>query len=203
MPDEKSPISFARHAASLIVLRDGASGPEVLMGVRGAGHRFMPNCLVFPGGAVDSADADAKTASEPAPHTLAMLGRKAKPRLARAIVVAAARELEEETGLSLGRPPRLCGVHYLCRAVTPTTSPIRFNARFLIVAAEETEGTPGDTGELQSVGYRPLEAVKGDDLMLVTREVLQRLAAWLALPSDARLARPSLDVFKQRRWRTE
>ena len=202
MPD-KTPVSFARHAASLIVLRESASGPEVLMGVRGAGHRFMPNCLVFPGGAVDAADAEAKAASEPGPHTLAMLGRKARPRLARAIVIAAARELEEETGLSLGRPPRLGGVHYLCRAITPTASPIRFNARFLIVAADEAEGTPGDTGELQSVGFRPVEAALREDLMLVTREVLQRLVAWLALPSGARLARPSLDVFKQRRWRTE
>ena len=41
---------FARHAASLLLWRRGEAGPEVLMGVRGAGHRFMPNRLVFPGG---------------------------------------------------------------------------------------------------------------------------------------------------------
>ena len=35
-----------KPAASLVVLCDGA---EVLMGMRGAGHRFMPNRLVFPG----------------------------------------------------------------------------------------------------------------------------------------------------------
>ena len=203
MPAKTPRPVFARHAASLIVTRDGASGPEVLMGVRGAGHRFMPNCLVFPGGAVDRADADGKTASEPSPHLLAMLGRNAKPRLARAIAIAAARELEEETGLSLGRPPRLGGIHYLCRAVTPPSSPIRFNARFLVVAADQAEGTPGDTHELQSVAFRPLEAAIRDNLMLVTREVLQRFAAWLALPADARLSRPSLDVFKQRRWGAE
>ena len=38
----------ARHAASLVVLRAGPE-PEMLMGMRGARHRFMPNRLVFPG----------------------------------------------------------------------------------------------------------------------------------------------------------
>lgn len=44
-----------RHAASLILWRHSGqqaeSGTvEVLMGMRAAGHRFMPNRLVFPGG---------------------------------------------------------------------------------------------------------------------------------------------------------
>ena len=48
------PTVRARHAASLVVLRHSTSGePELLMGMRGARHRFMPNRLVFPGGAVD------------------------------------------------------------------------------------------------------------------------------------------------------
>ena len=37
----KPPVP-ARPAASLVVLRQG-DGPEVLMGMRGAKHRFMPN----------------------------------------------------------------------------------------------------------------------------------------------------------------
>ena len=52
-----------RDAASLIVLRRDTSAPAVLMGLRGAGHRFMPNRLVFPGGAVDPGDADAPAAA--------------------------------------------------------------------------------------------------------------------------------------------
>ena len=64
-----------------------------------------------------------------------MLAKGAKPRLAQALAVAAARELEEETGLSLGSPPDLSGLDYLCRAITPPESPIRFNARFFIVDA--------------------------------------------------------------------
>ena len=45
-----------RHAASLIVYREDGDDVSMLMGMRGAKHRFMPNRLVFPGGAVDHAD---------------------------------------------------------------------------------------------------------------------------------------------------
>ena len=91
----------ARHAASLVVLRRRASGePELLMGMRGARHRFMPNRLVFPGGAVDRADLNAPAASGLAPHTRALLERRTNPRLAHGLGIAAARELDEETGLT-------------------------------------------------------------------------------------------------------
>jgi 8-oxo-dGTP pyrophosphatase MutT (NUDIX family) len=194
---------FARHAASLIVLQAGPLGTEVLMGLRGAGHRFMPNRLVFPGGAVDPADAARPAATEPRVEVLAMLGRAARPRLARALVAAAARELEEETGLSLGRPPRLDVIDYLCRAVTPPSSPIRFNARFLVTEAAAVQGALGGSGELEGVRFYPLSEALALDLALVTREVLVRLQAWLALSAEARHARASTDVFKQRRWRLE
>ena len=81
-PPAKRPV-FARHAASLIVLRAGPPGLEVLMGLRGAGHRFMPNRLVFPGGSVDPGDATRPAATEPRDDVLAALGRAARPRLPR------------------------------------------------------------------------------------------------------------------------
>ena len=195
--------AFARHAASLLVLRQATAGPEVLMGQRGAGHRFMPNRLVFPGGAVDPADARSPAAAEPRPDVLAMLGRGARPRLARALVAAAARELLEESGLSLGTPPRLDGVDYLCRAVTPPGSPIRFNARFLVVDAAEVGGTLAGSGELEGLRYLSVAEALALDLALVTREVLLRLLAWLALPPGDRRTRAQLDVFTKRRWRLE
>lgn len=198
----KRPV-FARHAASLIVLQTGPFGCEVLMGLRGAGHRFMPNRLVFPGGAVDPGDATGPAATEPRDDVLAALGRAARPRLARALVVAAARELEEETGLTLGAPPRLDVIDYLCRAVTPPSRPMRFNARFLVVDASATRGELGGSGELEGVRFYPLEEALALDLALVTREVLERLQGWLALPHPMRRARPSTDVFKERRWRLE
>jgi 8-oxo-dGTP pyrophosphatase MutT (NUDIX family) len=194
---------FARHAASLIVLRAGSSKHEVLMGLRGAGHRFMPNRLVFPGGAVDRGDATRPAATEPRDDVLAAVGRAARPRLARALVVAAVRELEEETGLTLGTPPRLDAIDYLCRAVTPPASTMRFNARFLVVDAAATQGTLGGSGELEAVRFYPMAEALALDLALVTREVLERLQSWLALPEPLRRARSRTDVFKERRWREE
>ncbi len=173
------------------------------MGLRGAGHRFMPNRLVFPGGAVDPGDGTRPAAAEPRDDVLAAMGRAARPRLARAVVMAAARALEEETGLTLGTPPRLDAVDYLCRAVTPTASAIRFNARFLVVDAAAVQGTLGGSGELEAVRFYPLAEALALDLAVVTRQVLERLLAWLALPDAERRVRPRTGVFRERRWREE
>ena len=143
------------------------------MGMRGAGHRFMPSRLVFPGGAVDPGDRTAPSAAEPNPVTLAMLGRHAQKPLARALVYAAARELQEETGLTLGTPPRLDQIEYLCRAVTPPTLPMRFNARFLTAPFEIAEGEPHDTHELENVRFYEAAELLALDVALVTREVLR------------------------------
>ena len=132
-----------------------------------------------------------------------MLGRNARPALARAIAIAVARELFEETGSSLGHPPRLDRLDYLCRAVTPPDSPIRFNARFLIASADDIEGTPRNSDELQDVRFVTFDALQNEDLVLVTREVVQRLQLWLALTKAERLHRPDLHVFKRRRWGLE
>lgn len=171
------------------------------MGLRGAGHRFMPNRLVFPGGAVDAADTRAPAATEPSPATLTMLARNAPPGLARALVMAAARELEEETGLSFGTPPRLDTMAYLCRAVTPPQLPIRFNARFLTADAATVEGKPHSSHELEDVRFYPLEEALALDTMRVTHEVLLRLQAMLAMPAPE--GRTDLFVFRNRRWEPE
>lgn len=185
---------FARHAASLLLWRNGAAGVEVLMGVRGAGHRFVPGRLVFPGGAVDAADRIAAAASEPDAGVLAILGRSVRAPLARGLVMAAARELEEETGLSLGRPPGLAGLSYLCRAVTPPASPIRFNARFFVASAGLATGVARDSDELESVRFYPVREALELGLMEVTRAVLERLEGHLAGRVEA------LSAYRGRRW---
>ena len=72
-----------KPAASLLVLRMGAISrkAEVLMGMRGAKHKFMPNRLVFPGGRVDPEDHGVAPASEmPASRMTASLGGRRNAR---------------------------------------------------------------------------------------------------------------------------
>jgi 8-oxo-dGTP pyrophosphatase MutT (NUDIX family) len=173
----------ARDAASLVVVAPaGEGGPAVLMGLRGPGHRFSPNRLVFPGGAVEPEDFDAPAAT-PLPDAL---------RAAR----AAARELLEETGLSLGAPPALDGLAYLCRAVTPPGAPIRFNARFLMVAAARVGGVLGGSGELEALRFWPVAEAMAADLHPVQHGVLEQVRQRLAGAAEG----VGMMLFEHRRW---
>jgi 8-oxo-dGTP pyrophosphatase MutT (NUDIX family) len=187
-----------RDAASLIVVERQGGAVSVLMGRRAASHRFMPRQLVFPGGAVDRADFRTKAARALSPATASMLEKGARPSLARALAIAAARELAEETGLSLGQPPALDGLFYLCRATTPPASPIRFHARFLVVAAETLGGKLGGSGELEDLRFYAVEEGRLAGLSWITARVLEELATWLGLPETLRSGvRPSA-VFRNR-----
>lgn len=206
MPDDASliarrPTVRAKHAASLIVLRIVNGEPHMLMGMRGAKHRFMPNCLVFPGGRVDPADLSAPFATPLSPATERSLRKKANAALARGLALAAARELHEETGLSLGRPPHLHGLHYLARAVTPPGSPIRFNARFLVVEGHHVSGEIGGDGELEELRFYGMTEALALELALPTRRVLERLKAWLGLSEAERHAETHTPVLlRDRGW---
>src|SRR6476646_11961522 len=86
-----------RHAASLVLLREGPAGISVLMGRRGRLARFMPGFYVCPGGRVAADDRETWRAEMGATHAA---DGAAFLRLAR----AALRETYEETGLLVGSP---------------------------------------------------------------------------------------------------
>jgi 8-oxo-dGTP pyrophosphatase MutT (NUDIX family) len=206
LPDDalqiaRRPTVRAKHAASLIVLRLEDDGPRVLMGMRGAKHRFMPNRLVFPGGRVDRSDLTAPFATPLSAATERALRKKTNARLAYGLAAAAARELLEETGLSLGNPPRLDGMHYLARAVTPPGLPIRFNARFLLVEGRYISGELGGDGELDGLRFYSTDEALALELALPTRLVLERLKLWLAMPEADRSAQTRTPVLlRDRGW---
>jgi 8-oxo-dGTP pyrophosphatase MutT (NUDIX family) len=180
-----------RHAASLILWREGADGPEALMGRRHRDLRFMPGLLVFPGGRVDRADHRARPATPLRPATRRMLEASATPGLARALAVAALRELHEESGLAIGQTdaPDLGVLDYLCRAITPPGRPLRFDARFLLAPAEAATGEIRGSGELEEIRYFPLRELAGEKLAPITRLIAGEFEAWLAMPPAARARR--------------
>ena len=169
------------------------------MGMRGHKHRFMPNRLVFPGGAVDRADLTAPCATKLRPHTERLLRKNANAHLAHGIGAAAARELLEETGLTLGMPPSLDGLEFLARAVTPPANPIRFNARFLVVSADRVSGALGGDGELDNLRYYGMHEAMALDLAVPTRRVMERLRDWLEMSADERLEQTHTAVLKRDR----
>ena len=207
VPVKKKPVT-PRHAASLIIVRESrGAGVELLMGVRGSKARFMPNVLVFPGGRVDPDDHKAPFATPLREDTHTLLARKATPRLVRGLALAAARELEEETGLTLahapGAPPALDGLDYLCRAVTPSYVHMRFNARFLVTEADRVTGTLGGSGELEKLRWYAIDDALGHDLAGITRDVLRNLQTYLAMSPEQRRARAETPINQQNRWRME
>jgi 8-oxo-dGTP pyrophosphatase MutT (NUDIX family) len=102
---QRAPHSTAvtpRAAATTLVVRDGPRGLEVLMVRRSPTASFMPGAYVFPGGAVDSADAGADVDENPATLARRIGAVTEVGDQARAYAVAALRECFEECGLWLG-----------------------------------------------------------------------------------------------------
>ncbi len=151
------------------------------MGRREPRQRFMPNVYVFPGGRVDPLDRRRAVLRELRPEVAAALEAKWEPARARALAVAAVRETYEETGLAFGRVsdngelcPALDGLDYLARAITPRASPVRYHARFFLVAAERASGELGGTGELQDLGFVKLSEALELPIIGVTAFVLRQ-----------------------------
>lgn len=131
-----------RPAATTLVLRDSALGPEVLMVQRSPQASFMPGAYVFPGGAVDAADAAAAAGcDEPAERLLARIGAvTGVGHAAPAYAVAALRECLEECGLWLGIDAPLPGL-------ADWRARLHAGAPFAALAAEA--GLPLHTSALQ------------------------------------------------------
>ncbi len=146
-------VTVPRVAASVIVLRDSAEGPEVLLVQRNPAARFMGGAWVFPGGAVHDEDRDAAG--------------------------TAVRELEEEAGLAIEDKSALV---QWSRWITPAQVKIRFDTWFLVARAPDgAEATVDGEECVDSRWLRPqqaLDAYQRDELLLVfpTIRHLQELA---------------------------
>jgi len=202
--DARHPVK-PRDSASMLVLRTGSNGLEVLMGRRGRKAVFS-NAYVFAGGKVDRADRRPIPARDLHPD----LGRRlsSDPGKSRAIAMAAVRETFEETGLVLGAPgdlgdtgdaswddmralglaPDLEKLHYVGQAITPASRAVRFNARFFCAWAKDMTGDLGGSGELADLAFIPardaLELPTVDVTQFMLEEILRREAAGFVTPSQ-------------------
>lgn len=193
-----------RDAATIIVVRDRLGDtPRVLMGQRGSKAAFMPNKVVFPGGAVDPLDHQIQLAQQITAPCRARLSAHAADDLADAICVAAIRELWEETGLFLGVPgswpasaptewngfvtagivPTASQLCFVFRALTPPGRTRRFDARFFLVEADALHGDIDDfsnaSDELSNLQWVPLSETRALDLPFITEVVLAEVCASL------------------------
>ena len=93
-----------RLAATVVLLREGRGGPEVLLTQRPSSMAFAADVHVFPGGRLDRGDSEAalvdRTTIEPA-AAAELLGGDLEPLMAIGLHVAAIRELFEEAGVLL------------------------------------------------------------------------------------------------------
>lgn len=195
-PIDKSAL---RDAATIIVLRDSATRPAILMGQRGSSAAFMPNKYVFPGGAVDVGDAAIDVTLNAV--EAARLTQESQ-HAASTLAAAAIRELWEETGQVLGRPsdwpdapqgwrgfgatghrPDASHLEFVFRAVTPMGRPRRFDARFFLVDADHLVTDPDDftnaEDELSHLHWVPLADARALDLPFITEVVLAEVSARL------------------------
>jgi glyoxylase-like metal-dependent hydrolase (beta-lactamase superfamily II)/8-oxo-dGTP pyrophosphatase MutT (NUDIX family) len=95
-------------AATVVLLRPGATGLEVLLTHRPSTMAFAADMHVFPGGRVDAADHDHRLVARSAISTEAAavaLGGDLPPEAAHAAFVAAIREAFEEVGVLLADMP--------------------------------------------------------------------------------------------------
>lgn len=144
----------------------------------------MPGWYVFPGGCVEPADSAMADHIRIRPDVAARLELRACPTRAVALAVAAIRETYEETGLMVAQPasqpgsswragepdtielwrafaasgfvPMCDTLDYIARAITPTSSAKRFDARFFLVNADHVHGRLGGNGELVDLRWVPM-----------------------------------------------
>jgi len=175
-----------RLAATVLLLRDGQQGLEVLMTRRSATASFAPGAFVFPGGAVDPADADA------AVHARATR-RPGQPDASLTWALAAIRECFEELGVllacdangsdpaadaigrldrradadrfyaslaALGLRPAADRVRVLARWITDRDLPRRFDVPFLVAPMPGDQVPRADEAEqFEPVWVNPADAL--------------------------------------------
>ena len=157
-------VANPRPAATVVVMRDSAAGPEVFLVRRHEDTAFMGGAHVFPGGRVDAADGGDDSWCDGIAHAVRQLDGLP---IADAIAyhVAAARELFEEAGVLLAR---------------------RAGGDFVSLAGtEDHERFKQDRSNVHG-GKTSLRAVMAREGLRLALDALVLFAHWVTPPIDTR-----------------
>ncbi len=153
------PPTTPRQAATVILLRGGDEGLELLLVQRNPQARFMGGVWVFPGGAVEQAEGDDDRAHR----------------------AAAVRELREEAGVAL---PSAEALVKFSRWITPAAVRTRFDTHFFLASLPPGQAPHVDGEECVELGWftpaGALEAHRAGEILLVfpTIKHLEQLSAF-------------------------
>ena len=194
-------------AAALVLVDRSGRTPRLLLGRRNPALKFMPGKFVFPGGRVDPVDRRMPVYgtldAESERRLVARVTRPGATR-ARALALAAIRELQEETGLILGTReagaperlpdgwqafgragvfPDLEGLTFVARAITPPRLPRRFDTRFFLADASgvvhREEGIVGPQAELVETAWLTFAEAKRIEVHAITLAIIEEVEARL------------------------
>lgn len=196
-------------ASSILLIRDGRGGLEVLMTERAKAMRFAPGALVFPGGKVDAGDSQRWRWHRYLKHNR----RKLTDASFR---IAAVRELYEETNILLGETTfpdvistplsfekllargsvklKLDEMQPFAHWVTPETMPRRFDTYFFLAADDGHIEKHDGIEAVAARWYKPREILADWEndkvpLMFPTRLNLMKLARSSTVASAIQAAR--------------
>lgn len=181
-PEQTHPAAedTPRPAASVVLLRDSPAGLEVLLLRRAGGARELGGVYVFPGGKVDPDDADERWRGWLGADDTTLRARLGEPgldaALARALYVAAARELREEAGVAL---PEAQTLRPWARWITPRNPVVgaqRFDTRFFLArlpaGAEVQRDTFETTAALWITPQQALQRYWARELELIPPQLM-------------------------------
>jgi 8-oxo-dGTP pyrophosphatase MutT (NUDIX family) len=184
-----------RMAASILLLDRHQAPTRVLVGRRSKAHAFMPDLHVFPGGRRDPGDHRIAFNSDLPGPVLDRLQRIYAPSLspaaARALALAALRELHEETSLVVGPAleapgrgtglpflPDLKALRYVARAMTPPGHVRRFDTHFFALFIDEAEidlACLAESRELEDLRWVPIDDPSEASVPEITARILAEL----------------------------
>ena len=200
-----------RDAATLVIIDSSQGEPRILMGRRRPEQVFLPGAYVFPGGRVERSDHRASASDTLNDQAVALLMQSvrgtASASRAHAFALAAIRETFEETGILIGAPssevkrpptgpwsqflahgctPRVAGLRFFARAITPPGRPRRYDTRFFFTHASEIgHRVDAHDGEFSETGWFTFAEASDLNLPSITRTVVSDLAAILRAGRDA------------------